>query len=108
MFYLRHLYYRLDDVPGEEDRLWFALASYNAGYGHIRDARRLAEERGRDSDIWFGGVAEVLPLLRKPEYYSRTSHGYCRCTEVLPYVRDIRDCHRAYAHAVPATPRTPQ
>ncbi|MEE8192922.1 MAG: transporter substrate-binding domain-containing protein [Gemmatimonadales bacterium] len=98
--YLRHLYDRLEDVPNSEDRLRFALAAYNAGYGHLSDARRLTAELGKDPDIWFGGVADVMPLLSKRDYFSRTRYGYCRCLEPVHYVRRIGDQYGAYAVAV--------
>jgi membrane-bound lytic murein transglycosylase F len=101
VFYLRHLYDRLDYIPTAEDRLWFALAAYNAGLGHVTDARRLAVELGKDPDRWGGGLVEVLPLLRKPEYHRRARHGYCRCLQPVHYVRKIRDSYDAYAEAVP-------
>ncbi len=101
VFYMRHLYDRLDYVPEAEDRLWFALAAYNAGLGHVTDARRLAAELGEDPDTWTGGLEDVLPLLRKPEYYRRAKHGYCRCLMPIHYVRKIRDRYDAYAEAVP-------
>jgi membrane-bound lytic murein transglycosylase F len=98
--YLQHLYRQLDDVPDAEERLWFALASYNAGLGHIRDAQQLAREEGRDPDRWFGGVAEVAPELQRRAVYQRFQYGYCRCSEPVAYVRKIRDRERAYSEAV--------
>jgi len=62
VMYLYRLYNRLDEIPNDEDRLWFALAAYNAGLGHVNDARRLALELGRDPDVWFGEVAEDTNL----------------------------------------------
>jgi membrane-bound lytic murein transglycosylase F len=100
VMYLYRLYNRLDEIPDDEDRLWFSLAAYNAGLGHVNDARRLAVELGRDPDVWFGEVAEVMPLLQKREYYSRARHGYCRCTEPVDYVARIRDRYRAYSDAI--------
>lgn len=101
--YLRHMYNRLDDVPDPTDRLWFSFAAYNAGYGHLSDARRLAAQQGANPDIWFGGVAEIMPLLRKREFYSRARYGYCRCLEPVRYVRLINDRYVAYSDAVPVT-----
>ncbi len=101
-YYLRHLYRLTDDAATPEDRLWFALASYNAGYGHVGDARRLTAELGGDPNVWFGGVEEVMPLLAKREYHSRTRYGYCRCMEPVLYVRRIRDRQQAYSHALEA------
>jgi membrane-bound lytic murein transglycosylase F len=100
VLYLRRVYDRLQDVPNPDDRLWFALAAYNAGLGHVNDARRLTAELSGDPDIWFGGVADVMPLLRKREYYSRARHGYCRCLEPVRYVELIRDRQRAYVEVV--------
>jgi membrane-bound lytic murein transglycosylase F len=100
VMYLRHLYDRLDDVPDPEDRLRFALASYNAGFGHVSDARRLTAELGGDPDVWIGGVEDVMPLLMKREYHSRTRYGYCRCLEPVRYVRLIGERYRAYSDAV--------
>jgi membrane-bound lytic murein transglycosylase F len=99
-YYLRHLYRLTDDAATPADRLWFALASYNAGYGHVGDARRLTAELGGDPNVWFGGVDEVMPLLAKREYHSRTRYGYCRCMEPVLYIRRIRDRHQAYSDAL--------
>jgi membrane-bound lytic murein transglycosylase F len=97
--YLRHVYGLLDDVPDSAERLWFALASYNAGYGHIQDARRIAEQQGKDPNVWFGNVAEVAPLLMRRAVHRQTKYGYCRCNEPVDYVRKVRDRERAYAAA---------
>jgi hypothetical protein len=99
-YYLRHLYRLTDDAATPEDRLWFALASYNAGYGHVGDARRLTAELGGDPDVCFGGVDEGMPLLAKREYHSRTRYGYSRCMEPVLYIRRIRDRHQAYSDAL--------
>jgi membrane-bound lytic murein transglycosylase F len=100
VMYLYQLYNRFDEIPDDEDRLWFALAAYNAGRGHVNDARRLTAELGGDPDVWFGEVADVMPLLSKREYHSRTRHGYCRCREPVDYVTRIRDRYRAYSEAM--------
>jgi membrane-bound lytic murein transglycosylase F len=103
--YLEHQYSLFEDVP-ESERAWFALASYNAGYGHVQDARRIARRRGLDPDVWFGHVETVMPLLARTEYYERAPHGYCRCLEPVRYVRAVRDRYEAYtrvlAEAAPA------
>jgi membrane-bound lytic murein transglycosylase F len=77
-----------DDIP-EPDRTWFALASYNVGYGHLEDARRLAEDAGKNPDRWMD-VKEFLPLLAQKEWYSRTRFGYARGHEPVIYVQNIR------------------
>ncbi len=76
------------DIP-EPDRSWFALASYNVGFGHLEDARRLAEGAGKDPDRWID-VKEFLPLLAQKEWYSKTRYGYARGHEPVIYVQNIR------------------
>ena len=86
--YLASLQKRFDDVESERDRLLLALASYNVGYGHVRDAQQIARESGRSPVSW-SSMREVLPLLRKPEYYRRTRHGYARGTEPVQFVDNV-------------------
>jgi len=78
------------------ERTWFALAGYNAGHGHVRDARRLARELGLDPDRWFGNVEQAMLKLAEPEYARRARHGYVRGSEPVKYVRRIRQRYRAY------------
>lgn len=77
-----------DRIP-EPDRTWFALASYNVGYGHLEDARKLTEDAGKNPDRWMD-VKEFLPLLAQKEWYSRTRFGYARGHEPVVYVQNIR------------------
>lgn len=77
-----------DDIP-EPDRTWFALASYNVGYGHLEDARRLTEDAGKNPDRWID-VKEFLPLLAQKEWYTKTRYGYARGHEPVVYVQNIR------------------
>ncbi|WP_227519876.1 membrane-bound lytic murein transglycosylase MltF [Mangrovitalea sediminis] len=77
-----------DHIP-EPDRTWFALASYNVGYGHVEDARILAQAAGKDPDKW-ADVKDYLPLLAQKKWYSRTKHGYARGQEAVVYVQNIR------------------
>jgi membrane-bound lytic murein transglycosylase F len=87
--YLARLHHMISkDVP-EPDRTLMALAAYNVGFGHLQDARELAERLGKPSDTWHG-VRSVLPLLQKKKYYSTLSHGYARGTEAVQYVDHIR------------------
>ena len=83
------------DLP-VTDRMWFALASYNAGSGHVADARALARKRKLNPDRWFGNVEQTIALLAKPEFSSKARFGYCRGDEPAKYVREIRDRYDAY------------
>lgn len=73
----------------EPDRTWFALASYNIGFGHLEDARKLTDRRGGDPDKWID-VKQQLPLLSREEWYKKTRHGYARGHEAVNYVDNIR------------------
>lgn len=86
--YLRKLYDRLADVP-DPDRIWFALAAYNVGLGHVRDAQRLTVKRKGDPLKW-AEVKKTLPLLRQRKWYRQTRYGYARGNEPVRYVENIR------------------
>lgn len=79
-----------------DQRIYFTLAAYNAGHGHVRDARKLAQSLGKDPDRWFGNVEEAMLLLSKPEYYRQARFGYVRGREPVHYVRKIRDRYLGY------------
>jgi membrane-bound lytic murein transglycosylase F len=87
---------RFDDVVSVRDRTWFALAAYNAGAGHVRHARRVAIQQGLDPNRWFGNVEHAMLLLSRPQYAQSSPHGYCRCSEPVRYVRDVRTRYNAY------------
>lgn len=71
------------------DRIWFGLASYNVGYGHLEDARILTQRGGKNPDKW-EDVREFLPLLTKPRYYKTVKRGYARGYEPVIYVKNIQ------------------
>ena len=88
--YLSKLEKRIPDSVEGDDRWWFALAAYNVGMGHLRDARKLAEELGLDADSWLD-LKGVLPLLAQKKYYKKLKYGYARGAEPVVYVRQIRN-----------------
>ena len=91
--------YADEDIPFSE-KMRFALASYNAGRGHVADGRTLATQMGLDPNVWYGNVEESILLLSKPEYARRARYGYCRCQEAVDYVRKIEDRYKAYVAAM--------
>ena len=87
--YFRQVYAKVPAHVPEPDRTWFALAAYNVGYGHLEDARVLAQKAGRDPDSW-QDVREFLPLLEQERWYSQTENGYARGWEPVRYVDNVR------------------
>lgn len=87
--YLAEMKDRLDAQVVEPDRTWMALASYNVGFGHLQDARRLTYEMGGNPNLW-RDVKESLPLLSQKRYHKNTRHGYARGHEAVDYVQNIR------------------
>ena len=87
--YLRAVYDKIPAHVAEPDRTWFALAAYNIGYGHLEDARVLAQKAGRDPDLW-QDVREFLPLLEQEQWYGKTQNGYARGSEPVHYVDNVR------------------
>jgi len=87
--YLREQLKRLPQSIPQQQRFWFALASYNVGFGHLMDARRLAITMKKDPDSWTS-LKQVLPLLEKSKYYKKSRYGYARGREAVHYVDNIR------------------
>ena len=59
-------------IKNNDERVKFVLASYNAGFGHILDAMRLAEKHGYDKHVWHGSVDSFLVKKSLPEFYTDT------------------------------------
>lgn len=87
--YLASIYNRLPERIAEPDRIWFAIAAYNVGLGHLEDARVLTQTLGKDPDLW-ADVRETLPLLSKKKWFSQTRYGYARGGEPVRYVQNVR------------------
>jgi len=88
--YFQYVYSRIPARIAEPDRTWFALAAYNIGYGHLEDARILAQKAHGDPDSW-DSVREFLPLLEQEYWYTQTENGYARGWEPVRYVENVRD-----------------
>ncbi|RSD30019.1 membrane-bound lytic murein transglycosylase MltF [Vibrio pectenicida] len=87
--YLRRMVSRIPDSVAMHEKIWFALAAYNVGYGHMMDARRLTKTQGANPNSWVD-VKDRLPLLRQKKYFSQTRYGYARGDEAKNYVENIR------------------
>jgi membrane-bound lytic murein transglycosylase F len=85
--HLSNLYGLFDEAEGS-NRLFLALAAYNIGQGHIRDAQNLARKMNLDPNKE-ASLLKTLPLLEYAKYYKKTNFGYARGTEVIQYFKRI-------------------
>lgn len=87
--YIVDLRSRIPEHISEPDRTWMALAAYNVGMAHLDDARQLAVRLKKNPDSWMD-LKTVLPLLRKPEYFSTLKYGFARGGEPVIFVERLR------------------
>ena len=74
----------------EPDRTWLALAAYNQGYGHLEDARILAQRLKLNADSWLD-VRKAYMKLREPEHFEQLKHGFARGDEAVNFVENVRN-----------------
>ena len=73
----------------EPDRTWIALAAYNQGYGHIEDARILAQRMNLSPDLWVD-LKKSLPLLSHRRHFENLKYGYARGGEAVYLTESVR------------------
>ncbi len=73
----------------EPDRTWFTIAAYNVGFGHVEDARIIAQTLGKNPDSW-ADVSQELPKLAEPRWYTRVKCGYAQGWQPVEYVAHVR------------------
>lgn len=73
----------------------FALAAYNAGQGHVADARRLAIDFNKNPNEW-EAAADALIKLMDRQYYRNARYGFCRGIETVLYVQEIMNRYKTY------------
>jgi len=101
--YLKWLYeYWTQEMPDSNEAAIFALASYNVGLGHIKDAQRLALKNNFNPHKWDNNVAEMILLKSNPKYYNDevVLHGYCRGSEPFRYIKDVLALYDHYRNFV--------
>lgn len=95
--YLGELELKFRDIRDRNEKFNFALASYNGGYFHIRDAMALARKNGKDPHRW-AEVSKYVLLLSNSQYYRDpvVKYGYMRGYETVDYVARIRQRWQSY------------
>ena len=84
------------DTLDQREALAFGLAAYNAGFGHVLDARELARREGLNPNVWTGNVEVTMELLAYERYYRQVTYGYCRGSETVNYVSSIMKRWQVY------------
>ncbi|MFW6327596.1 MAG: transglycosylase SLT domain-containing protein [Bacteroidota bacterium] len=89
-------------IDDENEKIKFVLAAYNAGYGHIMDAMRLAEKNGKNPRIWDDNVDYYVLNKSNPRFYNDpiVVHGYMRGYEPYNYVNDIISRYEHYKNVL--------
>lgn len=87
--YLDQLRQSIPAATPEPDRTWLGMAAYNIGRGHLNAALQIARQKKISSDSWHE-MRRVLPLLARPEYYSRLKSGRARGGEAVILVENVR------------------
>lgn len=88
-FYVRKLLDRMPAGVDPQERLAMALAAYNCGIAHLRDAQALAAARGLNPFSW-RHLRTVLPLLENEEIAASLPFGYARGRETVQFVDRVR------------------
>ena len=89
--FLKRLWNNFEEVEDSVQRIKFTLASYNCGYYHVLDARKLAEMNNLDPNRWDNNVEEMILELSYPDNYNKPEmkYGYVRGIEPYTYVEQI-------------------
>ena len=89
--YMAELQGHFSDIGDPTQRVLFALAAYNGGFHHIRDAMNLTRKHGGNPYNW-GHVREYVLRLAQSAYYRDpvVKYGFMRGTETADYVDRIR------------------
>ena len=101
--YLGMLRDQFEDNLLLEEKTWFSLASYNAGFNRVKQARVLAGNMGLDKDKWFNNVEKAMMVLARPFEKDGKMVRECRCGQTVVYVQEIRSLYSNYVRLTQTT-----
>jgi membrane-bound lytic murein transglycosylase F len=90
------------DIEDENERMFFVAAAYNAGSGHIHDARSLCRKYGGNADVWMD-VEPYLALKSDKKFYTDpvVRNGYFPGKHTIRYTHSVMDRYHGYRVSVP-------
>ncbi len=90
------------EISNPEERIKFMLASYNAGFEHVMDARNLTKKFGKDPNKWTNNVEYYMKMKSKSKYYNDpvVKFGYSRGSETYRFVNEILERYNHYKNIV--------
>ncbi|MBC7741687.1 MAG: transglycosylase SLT domain-containing protein [Bdellovibrionaceae bacterium] len=86
--YLKYLYDKTQPTFSTYERWTHALAAYNMGWAHLRDARKLAVDLNYNPYRW-REFKRVIPKLEQEKYYSKLTFGFARGRETVDFVDSV-------------------
>lgn len=91
------LYQQFSTAVDSAEIYYFVAAAYNAGMGHIRDARALCKKYGGNSQQW-ASVSQYLKLKSQKKYYSdpAVKYGYYPGKHTVNYVNEVMNRYYGY------------
>lgn len=91
-----------------QDKLKIVLACYNAGIGHVIDARRLAAKYGANHNNW-SELEQYLRVKGSPEYVKDESVrcGAFNSAETISFVSSVMEQYENYCRQHPSNDNTP-
>ena len=95
--YLKRMFDRFPKVTDSVQRTKFAMAAYNCGFSHVKDAQNLAVHNQLDPNQWDDNVEEMILALSLPKNYNLdlVKFGYVNGKEPFRYVDQI---YKRFSH----------
>lgn len=100
--YLERMWRHFHSVRDPRERLKFSLASYNAGYGHIRDCINYARFAGKPHAKW-DDIVEIIPEfnMEHVQALDTVKTGRFRGLETIAYVDGILSLEKEFNRICP-------
>ncbi|MGZ3692164.1 MAG: transglycosylase SLT domain-containing protein [Pseudobdellovibrio sp.] len=99
-YYLKYLFDKTSPNLTSMQRWAHALIAYNIGWGHYRDAYKLALRLNKNPGDW-DDLKTILPKLEDENFYVGLNHGYARGNETVEFVENVMNYYKLMNRSVP-------